>query len=53
MPTAVMNREVYGFLDMKADYVFEKMDSEKEYSLKLMEPSRIEVVEEEIINLRN
>lgn len=53
MSTAVMNREVYGFLDMKADYVFEKMDSEKEYTLKLIEPSRIEVVEEEIINLRN
>ena len=53
MPTAVMNREVYGFLDMKADYVFKKMDSGKEYSLKIIEPSRIEVVDEEIINLRN
>lgn len=53
MPTAVMNREVYGFLDMKADYVFKKIDSGKEYSLKIIEPSRIEVVEEEIINLRN
>ena len=53
MPTAVINREVYGFLDMKADYVFEKMDSVKEYSLKVMEPNRIEIIEEEIINLRS
>lgn len=51
-PIAVTNREIYGIMEMKADYVFKPMDSTKEYSFVYYEYEMLEVLEEQIINLK-
>lgn len=51
-PISITNIEVYGFMEMKADYIFKPMNSEIEYMLSYYEEIRMEVLEDEIIKIR-
>lgn len=51
-PISVNNREVYSFMEMKADYIFKPMDIRKEYSFVYCEQTGVEILEDEIIKIR-
>ncbi|MGL5352503.1 MAG: DUF4179 domain-containing protein [Clostridium sp.] len=51
-PISVRNIEVYGFMEMKADYVFKPMDSSMKYTLHYVEYKRHEIFEDEIIKIK-
>ncbi|MBB6624680.1 DUF4179 domain-containing protein [Clostridium gasigenes] len=51
-PISVTNREIYGIMEMKADYVFKPMDSTKEYSFVYLEHEMLEVLEDQIIKIK-
>lgn len=51
-PIAVTNREIYGIMEMKADYVFKPMDNTKAYSFVYYEYEMLEVLEEQIIKIK-
>lgn len=51
-PISVTNREVYSFMEMKADYIFKPMDKEKEYYFNYCEQVELEILEDEIIKIK-
>ncbi|MGL5038079.1 MAG: DUF4179 domain-containing protein [Aeromonas sp.] len=51
-PIAVKNREVYGLMEMKADYIFNHMDNVKDYSFIYWEHEILELLKDQIIQIK-
>lgn len=51
-PISVTNREVYSFMEMKADYTFKPMDRDKKYYFRYCEQTELEILEDQIIKIK-
>lgn len=50
-PISINNREIYDLMEIKADFVFGPMDSNKKYFINYFETPRLEILEDEIIKI--